>query len=86
LSKTAFLDVGKFNPYRVQRDLIDFEYRALCIQKADELNHRVQRDSRKLLPIPFTSIAGQELGALDVEEVGLHGGIDRHLSDTVFQS
>ena len=61
------LDVGEFDPYGVERDVIDFEYRALCIQKAHELNHGVQRDSRELLPILFTRIARQKLGATDVD-------------------
>ena len=46
-------------PTAVERDLIDFEHRAVCIQKADELDHGVQRDSRELLPILLTGIAGQ---------------------------
>lgn len=33
------LDVGKVDPYGVERDVIDFEDRALCVQKPDELNH-----------------------------------------------
>ena len=37
--KGLSLDVGEFKPSAVKRDLIDFENRALCIQKADKLNH-----------------------------------------------
>jgi hypothetical protein len=56
--KGLSFDVGEINPYGIERDLIDFEHRARGIQKPDELNHEVERDSRKFLPIPFSSITG----------------------------
>ena len=55
------------NPDGVERDLVDFEHRALRIQKADELDHGVERDARQLLPVLLTSVAGQKLGTADVD-------------------
>ena len=54
-------------------DLIDIEHGTLDVQKPDEPDHGVQRDARELLPILFAGIAGQQLGAMDVDEVDRHG-------------
>ena len=55
-------DVGELDPDRVERHLIDFEHRALRIEQADELHHRVERDSRN----PF-AIAVTRVGCLEQE-------------------
>ena len=74
------LDVGERDADGVERDLVDFEHRALGIEQADELDHGVERDARDLLPIGLARIAGQKLGAADVDEVGGYGRIGRHLT------
>ena len=51
------LDVGELDADGVERDLVDFEHRALGVQQADELHHRVQRDARELLPVTLARIA-----------------------------
>jgi len=52
----------------IQRGLIDLQHRAVCIQQAHELHHGVQRDSRKLLPILFASIASQQFRAANIDQ------------------
>jgi hypothetical protein len=51
-------NVGEFDSDGIERDVIDFEHRAVYVQKANKLNHGVQRDARKLLAILFPSVAG----------------------------
>jgi hypothetical protein len=72
-------DVGKSKADTVQRNLIDFQHRAPRIQKTHELDHGIQCDTRKFLPIPFASVACQKLGAANVDEVGGHERIGCHL-------
>ena len=50
-------------PTRVERHLVDFEDRALRVEQADELDHRVQRDARQFLAILLAAVAGKKLGA-----------------------
>ena len=62
------LHVGELYPYRIERNLIDFKYGTAGVQKADKLNHGVQRDARQLLPVLLTSIGREERGATDIDE------------------
>jgi hypothetical protein len=48
------------------------------VQKADELNHQIERDVCELLAILFVRIRGEDLGAADIDEVRLNGWAGRH--------
>ena len=51
----------------VEGDLIDFQNDAVCIEKPDELDHRIERDAGNFLPILSGGIGGEQRGAADSE-------------------
>ena len=77
--KRLSLYVGELKSSAVERDLIDFKYRAVCVEKSDELDHGIQRDSRKFLSILLTRIPGKKRGATNVDEPEGHGWAGPHL-------
>ena len=65
--------IGECDPDSVEGDLVDVKDGAFGIQKTDELDHRSQRDPRKLLPIALSRIVGSKLRVVNADQVILHG-------------